>query len=63
MIQNNKMTDYWLTDATSISTNPVSGSVSRKMTNPHASAVIQNQLSNEVDCSKLDLCVSAWYKS
>jgi len=36
------MRDYWLTDATSISTNPVSGSVSRKMTNPHASAVIQN---------------------
>jgi len=57
------MRDYWLTGATSISTNPVWGSVSRKMTNPHTSAVIQNQLSSQVDSSKLDLCVSAWYKS
>jgi len=62
-IQNNKMRDCWLIDATSFSTNPVSGSVIRKMTNPHTSAVIQDQLNSQVDSSKLDLCLSAWYKS
>jgi hypothetical protein len=57
------MRDYWLTDAIFVSTNPVSGSACHKMTNPHTSAVIQNQLSSQVDSSKLDLYVSAWYKS
>jgi len=31
-IQNNKMRDYWLTDATSVSTDPLSGSFTKPQT-------------------------------